>query len=168
MKNLLKFILLPLILTIALIPVIAQDTFTLKAGVSIEEVPEAIFGSWSVQAKIIESDNYKMFKPKSTDLWNISRLGNVLNLSNPFTGASADVSLNAAQGNVVSFTRIVDYDNKKLTDVVTVRLGKNSFSGINDIKLEEFSLIDNHLMNSNTAKYEIKGEKLSGGDVLKK
>ena len=149
-----------------LVPVWAQDTMVLKAGVSIEEVPKMIFGSWNVKAGIVESSNYKLFKPKSVDLWNISRRGNVLNLSNPFTGASADVSLNAAQGNVVSFTRVVDYDNKKLTDVVTIRLEKNTFSGINDIKLEQISSIDGEVMKSDTARYELKGEKISGGDVL--
>lgn len=155
-------------MTVAFIPVIAQDSFVLKAGVSIEEVPKSIFGSWSVKAEIVDSSDYKLFKPKSIDLWNISKNGNVLNLNNPFTGASADVSLNAAQGNVVSFTRIVEYDNKKLTDVVTIRLEQNSFSGINDIKLEQISSIDGQVMKSNTARYELKGEKISGDNVLSK
>ena len=132
MKNLYRLFLIFLIITVAFIPVIAKDSFTLQAGVSIEEIPDAIFGSWSVQAQIVDSSNYGTFKPKSTDLWNISRNGSVLNLSNPFTGASADVSINAAQGNVVSFTRVVDFENKKLTDVVTIRLNENTFSGIND------------------------------------
>lgn len=166
MKKFLKIFFIILVALSALIPVIAQDNFVLKTGVSIEEIPKAIFGSWSVKAAIVESSNYKLFKPKSNDLWNISRNGNVLNLSNPFTGASADVSINAAEGNVVSFTRVADFDNKKLTDVVIIRLNENTFSGINNIKLEQYSLVDGHLLNSDTARYEIKGEKLSGGNVL--
>lgn len=167
MNTFFKTLLIILITTIISLPVIADESYVLQAGVSVEEVPEAIFGSWSVQAKIVNSNNYGSFKPKSVDLWNISRNGNVLNLSNPFTGASADVLLNAAQGNVVSFTRTVDFDNKKLTDIVTIRIEENTFSGINELKLEQFSLVDNHLMHTDTARYEIKGEKLSGGDILR-
>lgn len=167
MKKYLQILFIGLIMAITLIPVIAESTYTLQAGVSIDEVPKAIFGSWSVKAEIVDASNYALFKPKSTDLWNLSRTGNVLNLSNPFTGASADVSINAAQGNVVSFTRKVDFDNKVLTDVVTIRLNENTFSGINDIKLEQVSNVDGHVMKSDTAKYEIRGEKISGENVLR-
>ncbi len=167
MKKYFKLLILLLISVIMFAPVMSEETYTLQAGVSIDKVPKAIFGSWRVNAKIVEASDYKLFKPKSTDLWNLSRVGNVLNLSNPFTGASADVSINAAQGNVVSFTRIVDFDNKKLTDSVTIRLNNNTFSGINDLKLEEFSLVDGHKMKSNTARYEISGEKISGDNVLR-
>ena len=165
MKKYLLFLFLSMV--IVLLPVMAEGTYTLQAGVSIDEVPKAIFGSWSVKAEIVNSSNYGLFKPKSTDLWNLSRVGNVINLSNPFTGASADVSINAAQGNVVSFTRKVDFDNKVLTDVVTIRLNNNTFSGINDIKLEQVSSVDGHVMKSDTARYEIRGEKISGETVLK-
>lgn len=168
MKKFLKTFLILFIITIAFIPVIAKDTYVLKTGVSIDEVPDAIFGSWSVQAVIVDSSNYRKFKPKSTDLWNISRQGNVLNLSNPFTGASANVSINAAQGNVVSFTRKNHFDNNQvLIDVVTVRLNENTFSGINDIRLEQYSAVNNKLIKSDSARYEIKGQKLSGDSVLK-
>ncbi len=168
MKRILKLFLIIIIISIALIPVIARESYVLKAGVSIEEVPKAIFGSWSVRAEIVDSSNYKVFKPKSTDLWNISRRGDVLNLSNPFTGASADVSINAAQGNVVSFTRKVDFDNHQvLIDVVTVRLNENTFSGINEIRLEQYSPVNNKIIKSDKARYEIKGDKISGESVLK-
>ncbi len=167
MKHYFKFLFFALLVLVMLLPAAANDTFTLRAGVSIDEVPKSIFGSWTVKAEIVESSNYALFKPKSTDLWNLSRVGNVLNLSNPFTGASADVSINAAQGNVVSFTRKVDFDNKILTDVVTIRLNNNTFSGINDIKLEQVSNVDGHIIKSDTAKYEIRGEKISGENALK-
>ena len=57
-------------------------------------------------------------------------------------------------------------NNKILTDTVTLRLKENTFSGINTLKLESFSLIDNHLMKTETATYHITGEKLSGDSVL--
>lgn len=166
MKKILLILSIILLSFVGITTVVADETFVLKAGVSIDEVPKGIFGSWGVKAYIVDSSNYKLFRPKSTDLWNISRNGDVLNLSNPFTGANADVSINAAQGNVVSFTREVEYDNKKLIDTVTVRLENNTFSGINELKLDQYSAVDKTLMRSDTARYEIKGEKISGESVF--
>lgn len=165
MNNFYKIVLIIFVAIFRLTPAIAQDV-VLQAGVTVEELPKAIFGNWSVKAKIVDSTNYKQFKPKSTDLWNLSRNGDVLNLSNPFTGANADVSINAAEGNVVSFTRVVDFDNKRLTDIVIIRLEDKTFSGINNIKLEQHSLLDGHVIKTDTARYEIKGEKISGGNIL--
>ena len=53
-----------------------------------------------------------------------------------------------------------------MTDTVTIRLNNNEFSGINTLRLESFSLIDNHLMKTETATYHITGEKISGDNVL--
>lgn len=64
------------------------------------------------------------------------------------------------------FSKRAPYDNKVLTDTVTIRLDKNTFSGINDLTLESYSLVDNHLMKTEHAKYMIKGEKISGESVL--
>jgi hypothetical protein len=67
----------------------------------------------------------------------------------------------------VVFSKRLPYDdNKILTDTVTIRLNQNTFSGINQLKLEHFSLIDNHLMKTQTATYHIKGEKISGDSVI--
>ena len=67
--------------------------YTIQAGVSVDKVPKTLFGSWQVEAQLIETNASGTFKPKSTDLWNLSRYGNVLNLENPFTGAKASVDL---------------------------------------------------------------------------
>ena len=71
------------------------------------------------------------------------------------------------EGNLVVFSKKAPYDNKVLTDTVTLRLSDNKFSGINDLTLESYSLVDNHLMKTEHAKYTIKGEKISGESILK-
>lgn len=141
--------------------------YTIEAGVSVEKVPKSLFGSWQVEAQLIETNSARTFKPTSTDLWNLSRIGNVLKLENPFTGAKAEVGLQATEGNLVVFTKTSDWDNRVLKDIVSIRIENNTFSGINDVILETLSLYDGHVLKKETARYKIIGKKLSGGNFPK-
>ena len=139
----------------------------LEAGVSIEHVPKALYGSWRVNAKLDETNSPISFRPQSIDFWNISRFNDIIKLENPFSGANAEISVQMVENNLVVFSKRLPYQgNKVLTDTVTIRLNNNEFSGINTLRLESFSLIDNHLMKTETATYHITGEKISGDNVL--
>ena len=139
----------------------------LEAGVSVEEIPEAFFGSWRVRATLENTNSYSTFKPQSMDFWNLSKVGDRVVLDNPFSGANAEISVQTIEGNLVVFSKRVPYDNNKvLTDTVTLRLGENEFSGINSLTLESYSLVDNHLMKTETAIYQIKGEKIAGESII--
>ena len=142
------------------------DEFTLSAGVSVNEVPQAFYGSWRITAKLDDTNSRGTFKPQSVDMWNLSRVGDKITLSNPFTGANAYISVKTIEGNLIVFSKKAPYDNKILTDTVSLRLDGNTFSGINDLTLESYSLVDNHLMKIERAKYIIKGEKIAGESVL--
>lgn len=157
------FILLLILLTGG---VVTAEDFTLKAGVSVNDIPKAFFGSWRVTAKLEDTNSYGTFKPQSIDFWTLSRAGDKVTLSNPFSGANAEVSLKTVEGNLIVFSKKAPYDNKMLTDTITLRLSDNTFSGINTLSLESFSLVDNHLMKTETARYVIKGEKISGESIL--
>ena len=146
--------------------VLASDNLTLTAGVSVNDIPKTFFGSWRVTAKLEDSNSYTTFKPQSVDLWTLSRTGDIINLSNPFTGANADITVKAVEGNLVVFSKKAPYDNKMLTDTVSIRLDKNSFTGINTLTLESFSLVDGHVIKTETARYIIKGEKISGENII--
>lgn len=161
-----KRILFTILLLFISSAVFAEDLI-LSTGVSINEIPKAFFGSWRVTAKLADTNSYGTFKPQSADLWNLSRVGDKITLSNPFSGANAEISVKTVEGNLVVFSKRSPYDNKVLTDTVTIRLSGNSFSGINYLTLESYSLVDNHLMKTEHAKYTIKGEKISGESVLK-
>ena len=144
------------------------EEFTLTAGVSVNEVPKAFYGSWRVVAKLDDTNSYKTFKPQSVDMWTLSRVGDIITLSNMFTGAQATISLKTVEGNLIVFSKKAPYDNKVLTDTVSIRLEDGKFSGINTLTLESYSLTDNHLMKTESARYIIKGEKISGDNVLGK
>jgi hypothetical protein len=136
---------------------------TLQAGVSkVDMLPDDFFGSWRVVAKIDKQSGSIYFKPKTVDLWNLSKHGNVINLNNPFTGASASVKLDYVEGNIIRFTKTGNYDNKLLTDTVDLKLNGDTFTGINTLKLETYSTYDNSLIKTDTALYVLRGEKISG------
>lgn len=160
-----KFLLI--IFSLIILPVSAQE-MVLKAGVSVDDVPKALYGSWRVNAKLDDTNSRTTFKPQSIDFWNLSRIGNKITLDNPFSGANAEISVSTVEGNLVVFSKKLPYDNNKvLTDTVTIRLNDNTFSGINSLTLESYSLIDNHLMKTEYARYLIEGEKISGDSVIK-
>lgn len=143
---------------------------TLKAGVSkVGAVPNSFFGSWRVVAKIDKQSGSLYFKPVTVDFWNLSRTGDVINLNNPFTGASASVKLDYVDGNIIRFSKTGEYDgNKKLTDTVDLKLDGNTFTGVNYLTLETFSIHDKSLIKKDTAIYILKGEKISGSSITGK
>ena len=145
--------------------VFAAEPYVLEAGVSIDKVPKTLYGSWKVEAGLIETSNYHTFKPISTCLWTLSRVGNDITLSNPFSNVDSTVSLNTTEGNLIAFTRVSRYDNKRLTDIITLRMNGETFTGLNDLILETYSVIDGHLLKKETAKYKISGYKISGDDI---
>lgn len=156
-----------LIFFVCIILTLSCQAAVLEAGISIEDVPKTLFGSWRVTAKLDTTNSRGTFKPQSSDLWNLSRVGDTIRLDNPFSGASAEISVKTVEGNLIVFSKRLPYSNNKvLTDTVTIRLEDNKFSGINSLTLESFSLVDNHLMKTETASYLIKGEKIAGDSVI--
>ncbi len=139
----------------------------LKTGVSLENLPNAIFGTWDVVATLEKTSDYSTFKPQTKDVWNLSRKGNVLTLENPFSRAKAEVKVNQIEGNVVVFTRTNAVDNYVLRDTVTIRLNGNTFAGYDDLIYDTVSLHDGHVLKRVTAKYLLKGYKISGMSILK-
>ena len=141
---------------------------TIKAGISVDKVPVSFFGCWQVYAQLEKTNNYSTFKPRSQDLWNLSRMGDVIKLENPFTKAHAQIEVKHTEGNVIVFYKESTFDNKLLKDTVTIRLNGDTFSGYNDVSLETLSLYDGHVLKRDTAKYFIKGKRLAGKSVLEK
>ncbi len=140
---------------------------TLKAQISlVENVPSGLFGTWRVAAVLAKTDSPETFRQKSADLWNLSRNGNVMNLNNPFTGASANVAVEFVEGNVVKFTKEGGTEAQKLTDYVELRLNGDKFTGVNRLTLKTVS--NGQVVNVQRAEYALAGEKISGMSVLEK
>lgn len=133
----------------------------------IQEVPDSFFGTWRVVSNRIETNSPVTFKQKGVDLWNLSQYDNVINLSNPFSGATAQIEVQNVTGNNVEFTKKGKYGNQMLTDTVRLSISGDNFVGDDSLKLETISDIDGSIMKTETAKYSIKGERIAGQSVGK-
>jgi len=159
-----KWFALALFVFLAISAVLAQET-VLRAGVSIDQVPKELYGTWRVKSELLSTNSEDLFKKSSVDIWNLSRRGNVIKLDNPFSGTNASITLNEVSGKLIKFKKIGDYDSKKLTDTVELTLGKETFEGKNYLKLDTISEIDGHVMKTQTATYRLSGEKISGSNI---
>jgi len=144
-----------------------DNNYTFKTGISIiEQVPNSFYGNWRVTAKLSETSSPQKFKQNSVDLWNLSRENNVINLSNPFSGASASITVSYVDNNIIKFSKTGDYDNMRLTDTVELKLNGDKFSGVNRLILETISDINNSVIKKETATYTLQGEKISGTSII--
>lgn len=132
----------------------------------VEVVPDTFFGSWRVVSTRVDTDSPFSFKEKSVDLWNLSQAGDVIKLSNPFSGAVAEIKVEGASTNSVTFTKIGKYDDKVLTDKVIINIDNDKFIGTNNLKLDTISNFDGSIRKTETAIYKIRGEKIAGQSVI--
>ena len=132
----------------------------------VEEVSPAFYGTWRVVSKRIDTNSPVTFKEKGLDIWNLSQENNVIYLRNTFSGASAQIMLKEVKGNTVTFTKTGKYDNKILTDKVTLSIKGDNFTGENDLKMDTISDIDGSVRKTETARYYIKGDKIAGDSVI--
>ena len=143
--------------------------YTLKTGISLEkQVPNGFMGTWRVSSKLLDNGGSSIFKLSGIDLWNLSRRGDVINLTNPFTGASASITVDYVDGSTIKFTKKGNYDNKILTDIVELNLAGDRFSGVNTLRLETLSDVDKSVIKTETARYSLVGEKISGESIMEK
>lgn len=136
----------------------------LKASVTM--VPTSFFGTWRVSSKRLETDSPIVFKPNSLDLWNLSRTGNVITLSNPFNGANADITIDRVNNNYIVFTKNGRYGGKILTDTVEIKLNGDKFEGFDTLQLDTYSDVNGKIVKTETAKYLITGEKIAGQSII--
>lgn len=166
MRLFLLFIMLSVILS-CLPAALADEGIVLKTGVSLNEmVPDKFFGTWRIKSKLLETNANGVFKNDNVDLWNISKDNSVITLDNPFSGARASISIKEVNGNKIVFEKEGRYDNKLLSDRVELYLDGDSFNGYNYLRLNTVSEIDGRIMDSQTAKYSLYGDKISGYNAL--
>jgi len=163
-----KFVLFLIIFSLPIAPTFTSENYTLKTGISIlDNIPKEFYGTWRVSSELIYTNSEDTFKPKSVDLWNLSRTGNVITLDNPFSGAKASITVDEVNNKLIKFKKIGDYDSKKLTDIVQLKLEKETFSGTNNLIIETLSNIDKSVIKSEKATYKLVGEKISGSSITK-
>ncbi len=155
-----KIILLFLLLILLNTMTLAQETTKLLTA-EISMVPQSFYGTWRVVSKRVETDSQSTFKQDGLDIWNLSRSYDVISLCNPFNGAKAEITVREADSGHVVFTKTGKYDKKVLSDRVELNIDGETFVGTDTIKLDTYS--GGKIVKTETAKYSLKGEKISGG-----
>jgi hypothetical protein len=133
---------------------------------SITSVPNNLFGLWRVVSTRIDTDAPATFKEKGTDLWNLSTENDVIKLSNPFSGAQAEIKVDNVNNKTVTFTKSSKTKNKNLTDKVTITIEEDVFEGFDELELQTLSNVTGEIIKTETAKYKIYGEKIAGKSIL--
>ncbi|MBQ8168275.1 hypothetical protein IJZ97_02540 [bacterium] len=167
--KILKFAILAVFVIIFSLNVVRAEVYNgkvLQTGISLTElVPSVFFGTWRVESVLTETNSPSNFKKKNIDIWNLSKEGNVINLSNPFSGASASITLSYVENGVIRFTKIGNYNGRVLTDTVELNMNGGTFVGVNELTLETLSDIDNSIIKTAKATYSLKGEKIAGESI---
>ena len=155
-----------IIFSLSIATAIAAESYTLKSGISVlDNIPKEFYGTWRVTSQLASTNSEGTFKEKNVDLWNLSRAGDVITLENPFSGAKASITVDEASDKLIKFKKSGNYDSKRLTDIVQLSLGKETFSGTNNLILETVSDIDQTVLKSQRATYTLTGEKISGSSI---
>ena len=157
-----RIVLLGLSIFVLCLPVIAENIFY----ASVSRVPNDFFGSWRVVAKRVSTDSSQTFKQKTVDIWNLFETNNVIKLSNPFTGAEAELKIEDSSEKSVVFSKTGKSGNKVLTDRVEITINGDEFIGFDSLQLDTISGVDVSVIKSETAVYVVKGERIAGQEIL--
>lgn len=154
------------ILVIITCPLMISSCQTVLHG-GIEKVPNEFFGAWRVVSHRTTTDSPVTFREKNIDIWNLSSENNVITLSNPFSGAQAQINVREVRGNYVEFVKTGKYDNKLLTDRAKLEVKGNKFSGTDELTLKTISDVDKSIIKNEHATYTLTGERISGQEITK-
>lgn len=128
-----------------------------------DRVPQGFFGAWKVISVLADTNNKKMFAPYSVDIWNLSKMGDVITLSNPVSGAKASVTVNDVDGNTVKFKKTSYDTDEESIETPVLTLGNNGFSGIDRIEVKTFK--NGELQKTEFVEYNVKAVKISGAAI---
>ncbi len=164
-KLLLSFIMLLFAFCISADCVLANSGQTVIQGsVSLSDsVPSGFYGSWKVVSVRIKSTSNSDFGDFGVDVWNLSKLDDVITLSNPASGARASVSVSEVNGNTVKFRKVSRESNEESIETPILTLKGDNFHGIDRIVIRIFK--NGIFVREESVEYKINATKISGATI---
>lgn len=139
---------------------------TLTGGVSAtENVPAGFFGSWKVMAVRSETTNQEMFAPYSVEIWNFTKSGNVITLTNPISGAQASITVKETASDTFTFQRVTGDKNETVTETAKLTLSGDNFYGLDTMSVKTYK--NGMPVKQEYCAYKLKAVKISGSDIGK-
>lgn len=128
-----------------------------------DRVPTGFFGSWKVFSVRSKTTNPEEFGPSGVDIWNLSKSGDVITLSNPVSGAKASIRVGEVNGSTVRFEKIsYDQDEESIETPILTLEGDN-FYGIDRIVVKSYK--NGNLLKEDSVEYKVKAIKVSGATL---
>ena len=126
----------------------------------IDNVPQALYGSWEVFSYQTYSNNIFRVIPPGIDYWNLYRHNNVLTLENPQTNARASVFIDEVNNNTIKFTRYTKTTEEESIETPTITIDGENFWGTDKLVTKHFK--NGILIRTDVVELSIRGKKLTG------
>ena len=140
------------------------EGMVIQGGVSLtSKVPQGFFGSWRVTAVMSYTNNERLFTSTTSDTWNLSKVNDVVTLTNPYTGAKASVDLQEVDGNTIKFVRKSNSRNENVTETPILTLNGENFYGTDRIVIEKYKF--GELVRTDIVEYKITAQRISGNSA---
>jgi len=125
-----------------------------------KELPQELYGTWSVSSAVIETNNPELYRKKGSDIWTLQRGQDIITLSNPVTGATASITVDEVKGNNAIFTRVNNNDKFREKERVNITVDEDRFYGSDTIETEYYK--KGKYLYTSVVKYDVIGNKISG------
>ena len=136
----------------------------IQGGVSMsDQVPEEFFGDWKVVSICTKSTDSSLINTKSLDIWVLSRMGQTISLSNPLSGARAQIDVNEVNGKTVKFEKRGYYPNEESVETPILTLQGDNFTGVDKISIKTYQ--NGKLIKEDYVEYQVRGTKISGSGI---
>ena len=137
---------------------------TIQGSVSLSDsVPSGFYGCWKVISVRSKSTNNAEFGEFGVDLWNLSKSGDVITLSNPVSGAKASVLVSEVNGNTVKFKKVSRESDEESIETPILTLEGDNFYGIDRIVIRSYK--NGKFVREESVEYKVKATKVSGATI---
>lgn len=137
---------------------------TIQGSISMtDRVPEGFYGTWKVFSIRTKTTNPEDFGPSGVDIWNLSRSGDVIILSNPVSGAKASVLVSEVNGSTVRFKKTSYDKDEESVETPILTLEGDNFYGVDRIVIKSYK--NGTFLKEDSVEYKVKATKISGSTL---
>ncbi len=152
------FLILVFLFNMTILSAFAEG-MVIQGGISLSsQVPKGFFGTWRITSIQTYTNNPRLFTGEGVDYWNLSKVDDVITLSNPVSGARASVTVEEVNGNQIRFIRTSDNKSERVVETPTLTLEGENFYGTDKIVIEKYKY--GELVRTDIVEYRIRATKV--------
>ena len=126
-------------------------------------LPPEMYGEWSVNATLIETNDPAFFPPSAHDIWILGESNGQVNISNPATGASASINVDEVKGKTATFHRMIVRNGQVFYEIPTITVDGDRLYGTT---LHRYELVHNNQVTRRIyAKFQLSAIRLGGARI---